>query len=163
MSPLILRAMVVCAVLLFWHSGAWAQRIESVRGLDGGVAPTFNLVGPGTLYLDSQGTQGYLYNRDTFQTYTFRTPGGQAWNGAVMTLGPNLTIGLIQGANQGGSGVVLPGPPRQTPPLPLIQSTIQSVILLQTPSFPQTPPPVPINQSQSLQTFPAFPDLDQIP
>lgn len=161
MFPLIFRVMVVCAVMLLWNSGAWAQRIESVRGFDGGVAPTFNLTGPGTLYLDSQGTQGYLYNSGTFQTYTFRTPGGQAWNGALMTLGPNLTIGLIQGANQGGSGVVLPGPPRQTPPLPLIQSTIQSVILLQTPAFPQPLAPVPTNQS--LQTFPALPDLDQIP
>lgn len=161
MFPLIHRAMVVCTVMLLWNSGAWAQRIESVRGFDGGVAPMFNLTGPGTLYLDSQGTQGYLYNRDTFQTYTFRTPGGQAWNGAVMTLGPNLTIGLIQGANQAGSGVVLPGPPRQTPPLPVIQSTIQSVTILQTPFFPQTPSPVSTNQF--LQTFPAFPDLDQIP
>jgi hypothetical protein len=41
-----------------------------------------------------------------------------------MTLGPQLSIGLIQGANQSGSPLVLPGPPRQTAPLPSIQSTI---------------------------------------
>lgn len=142
-------------------SQAWAQRIEGVRGFDGGVAPLFNITGLGSLYFDSQGTVGYLFNRDTFQSYTFRTPGGQAWSGALTTLGPNLTVGLIQGANQAGSGIVFPSPPRMTPPLPLIQSTIQSVILLQTPAFPQPLAPVPTNQS--LQTFPAFPDLDQIP
>jgi hypothetical protein len=42
----------------------------------------------------------------------------------VMTLGPRLSIGLIQGANQVGSPVVLPAPPRQPPPLEDIQSTL---------------------------------------
>ena len=41
-----------------------------------------------------------------------------------MTLGPQLSIGLIQGANQVGSPVVLPPPPRQTPPLIDMQSTL---------------------------------------
>lgn len=100
--------------------------ISSVRSFDGGVAPLFTLPGPGRLYLDSQGTQGYLYNPgNNFQSYSFRNPTtGQAWNGAVSTLGPHLSIGLIQGANQVGSPLVLPGPPRQTSPLPSIQSTI---------------------------------------
>jgi hypothetical protein len=162
-TPAIMIKTSVLAALLIASLGSetWAQRIEGVRGFDGGVAPFFNLIGPGSLYIDSQGTVGYLYNRDTFQSYTFRTPGGQAWSGALTTLGPNLTVGLIQGANQAGPGIVFPSPARQTPPLPLIQSTIQSVILLQTPGFPQTPAPVPTNQS--LQTFPALPDLDQIP
>jgi hypothetical protein len=107
-------------------SQIWGQSISSVRSFDGGVAPLFKLPGLGSLYLDNQGTQGYLYNPgNNFQSYSFRNPTtGQAWSGAVSTLGPQLTIGLIQGANQVGSPIVLPGPPRQTAPLPSIQSTI---------------------------------------
>lgn len=107
-------------------SAASAQNVSSVRSFDGGVAPLFNLVGPGSLYLDNQGTQGHLYTPgQNFQSYNFRNPTtGQAWSGAVMTLGPQLSIGLIQGANQVGSPVVLPGPPRQTSPLPPIESTL---------------------------------------
>ncbi len=37
---------------------AAAQSISGVRGLGGGVAPLFGLVGPGNLYVDSQGTAG---------------------------------------------------------------------------------------------------------
>lgn len=112
-------------LLLPFEPLAWAQSVSSVRGFDGGVAPLFNLTGPGNLYIDGQGTQGYLYTPgQNFQSYSFRNPTGQAWSGAVMTLGPQLSIGLIQGANQVGSPIVLPGPPRQTPTLPTIQSTI---------------------------------------
>ena len=120
----------VLALLLFTLpsliSQAWGQSISSVRSFDGGVAPLFTLPGPGSLYIDNQGTQGFLYNPgNNFQSYSFRNPTtGQAWSGAVMTLGPQLSIGLIQGANQSGSPLVLPGPPRQTAPLPSIQSTI---------------------------------------
>jgi hypothetical protein len=105
---------------------ARAQTISSVRSFDGGVAPLFNLTGPASLYLDSQGTQGFLYNPgNNFQSFSFRNPTtGQAWSGAVTTLGPQLSIGLIQGANQIGSPIVLPGPPRSTPPLPPIESTL---------------------------------------
>ena len=108
------------------NSQSWGQSISSVRSFDGGVAPLFDLPGLGSLYLDNQGTQGFLYNPgNNFQSYSFRNPTtGQAWSGAVSTLGPQLSIGLIQGANQIGSPVVLPGPPRQTAPLPSIQSTI---------------------------------------
>lgn len=108
------------------NSQAWGQSISSVRSFDGGVAPLFNLTGPGNLYLDNQGTQGFLYNPgNNFQTFSFRNPTtGQAWSGAVGTLGPQLSIGLIQGANQIGSPLVLPGPPRQTAPVPSIQSNI---------------------------------------
>ncbi len=107
-------------------SAASAQSVSGVRSFDGGVAPLFGLVGPGNLYLDNQGTQGYLYTPgQNFQSYSFRNPTtGQAWSGAVMTLGPQLSIGLIQGANQIGPPVVLPGPPRQTSPLPPIESTL---------------------------------------
>jgi hypothetical protein len=123
-------ALAVLGMLLFalpsMTSQAWGQSISSVRSFDGGVAPLFKLPGLGSLYLDNQGTQGYLYNPgNNFQSYSFRNPTtGQAWSGAVSTLGPQLTIGLIQGANQVGSPIVLPGPPRQTAPLPSIQSTI---------------------------------------
>ena len=120
----------VLALLLFafpsQNSQVWGQSISSVRSFDGGVAPLFRLPGLGSLYLDNQGTQGFLYNPgNNFQSYSFRNPTtGQAWSGAVTTLGPQLSIGLIQGANQVGSPLVLPGPPRQTAPLPMIQSTI---------------------------------------
>jgi hypothetical protein len=105
---------------------AWGQSVSGVRSFDGGVAPLFSLVGPGNLYLDNQGTQGYLYTPgNNFESFNFRNPTtGQAWSGAVMTLGPQLSIGLIQGANQPGSPIVLPGPPRQTLPLPPIESGI---------------------------------------
>jgi hypothetical protein len=157
MRDLIVRSVLVGVIVLV-HSAVWAQGINSVRGFDGGVAPLINLPGPGRLYLDSQGTQGYLYSQGAMQTYSFQTPGGPAWNGAVMTLGPNLTVGLIQGANQGSGGVVLPRAPRQTLPLPLIQSTIQSIFILQTPPLPPISP-LPVPSNQSLQLL----DLDQIP
>ena len=120
----------VPALLLFafasLSSQAWGQSISSVRSFNGGVAPLFNLSGPGSLYIDIQGTQGFMYAPgNNFESYSFRNPTtGQAWSGALTTLGPQLSIGLIQGVNQNGSGLVLPGPPRQTAPLPLIQSTI---------------------------------------
>jgi len=123
-------ALSVLALLPFTlpslDSRVWGQSISSVRSFDGGVAPLFNLSGPGNLYLDNQGTQGFLYNPgNNFESYSFRNPTtGQAWSGALTTLGPQLSIGIIQGANQTGSPLVLPGPPRQTAPLPLIQSTI---------------------------------------
>ena len=123
-------ALSVLALLLFtllsWDSRVWGQSISSVRSFDGGVAPLFTLPGPGSLYIDNQGTQGFLYNPgNNFQSFSFRNPTtGQAWSGAVTTLGPQLSIGLIQGANQSGSPLVLPGPPRQTAPLPSIQSNI---------------------------------------
>ena len=123
-------ALTVLAFFLFalplLISQAWAQSISAVRSFDGGVAPLSTGPGPGSLYLDNQGTQGFLYNPgNNFQSFSFRNPTtGQAWSGAVNTLGPQLSIGLIQGANQTGSARILPGPPRQTAPLPAIQSTI---------------------------------------
>ncbi len=123
---LVMATAVATALCVADFEPAWAQTVSSVRSFDGGVAPLFNLTGPGNLYIDSQGTQGYLYTPgQNFESYSFRNPTtGQAWSGAVMTLGPQLSIGLIQGANQVGSPIVLPGPPRQTSPLPPIISTI---------------------------------------
>ena len=123
-------ALSVLALFLFalssLNSQAWGQTISSVRSFNGGVTPLFSQPGIGNLYIDNQGTQGFMYAPgNNFETYSFRNPTtGQSWSGAVTTLGPQLSIGLIQGANQSGSGLVLPGPPRQTAPLPLIQSTI---------------------------------------
>ena len=108
-------------------SQAWSQStISSVRSFDGGVTPLFRLPGLGSLYIDNQGTQGFLYNPgNNFESFSFRNPTtGQAWSGAATTFGPQLSIGLIQGANQVGSPLVLPGPPRQTAPLPAIESSI---------------------------------------
>jgi hypothetical protein len=128
--PVLLLALSILALLLSTtpslNSQAWGQTISSVRSFDGGVAPLFTLTGPGSLYLDNQGTQGFLYNPgNNFQSYSFRNPTtGQAWSGAVSTLGPQLSIGLIQGTNQAGVARILPGPPRQTAPLPAIQSTL---------------------------------------
>lgn len=123
---ILLAALVVVGAQIADPHEVAAQSVSGVRSFDGGVAPLFNLVGPGNLYLDNQGTQGYLYTPgQNFESYSFRNPTtGQAWSGAVMTLGPQLSIGLIQGANQVGSPVVLPGPPRQTPSLPSVQSTL---------------------------------------
>ena len=41
-----------------------------------------------------------------------------------MTLGPQLSVGLIQGANQIGSPMVFPPFPRLIAPLPPIKSSI---------------------------------------
>jgi hypothetical protein len=93
---------------------AEAQSVSGVRAFGGGVAPLFGLAGPGNLYIDSQGTQGYMYTFNNFESFNFRNPStGQAWSGGIMTLGPQLTVGLIQGANQSGSPVVLVPPPLQ--------------------------------------------------
>jgi hypothetical protein len=106
-------------------SSAWAQSILGVRAFGGGVAPLARMPG-GNLYIDNQGTQGFLYTPgQNFQSYSFRNPTtGQAWSGAVGTIGPQLSIGLIQGVNQSGAPLVLPGPPRQTSPLSEVQSTL---------------------------------------
>jgi hypothetical protein len=114
--------------VFFTGMGALAQSLSgasSGQSLAGGVAPQFKF-GGGTLYIDNQGTQGFLYTPgQNFESYSFRNPTtGQAWSGAIMTFGPQLSIGLIQGANQIGNATVLPGPPRQTAPLPPIESTL---------------------------------------
>lgn len=116
---------MLLAASLCLTSSAWAQSVSGTRSFAGGVSPLTRLPG-GSLYIDNQGTQGFLYTPgQKFETYSFRNPTtGQAWSGAVGTMGPQLSIGLIQGANQTGNPLVLPAPPRQTAPLPPIQSTI---------------------------------------
>ena len=123
---LIRIALVVAITLFTLVSLATAQSVSGVRAFGGGVAPLFGLVGPGNLYIDAEGTQGYVYNfGNNFESFSFRNPStGQAWSGAMMTLGPQLSIGLIQGANQVGTPLVLPPIPRDVSPVPPIQSTI---------------------------------------
>ena len=104
---------------------AWAQSVSGVRGFSGGTGALFSLTGPANLYVDHQGNQGYIYNfGNNFESFNFRLASGQANIGGMMTLGPQLTVGLIQGANQVGSSLVFPPVPRLTAPLPLIQSSI---------------------------------------
>ena len=72
-------ALSVLTLLLFtlpsWDSRVWGQSISSVRSFDGGVAPLFTLPGPGSLYIDNQGTQGFLYNPgNNFQSFSFLNP-----------------------------------------------------------------------------------------
>ena len=127
MLPAALSLLVLLlSVLPSLNPQAWGQSTSSVRSFDGGVAPLFKMPGISSLYVDNQGTQGFLYNPgNNFQSFSVRNPTtGQAWSGAVTTFGPQLSIGLIQGGNQTGSPTVLPGPPRQIAPLPSIQSTI---------------------------------------
>lgn len=123
------RVLILAAVLLLAaQEMSWAQTVSGVRAFGGGVGALFSLAGPGNLYVDNQGTQGYMYPSGTFESFNFRNPTtGQGWAGGIMTLGPQLTIGLIQGANQIGSPLVLPAPPRQLPPLPEIESTLLDI------------------------------------
>lgn len=114
---------LLTAVTFFVDVSAWAQSASGVRSFAGGVSPLLKLPG-GSLYIDNQGTQGLIYAPGpNVQTYNFRNPTtGQAWSGAIMTFGPQLSIGLIQGANQVGSPTILPPPPRQTDVSPPIES-----------------------------------------
>jgi hypothetical protein len=123
------RGRLLCLLgvaLLCVDGSAFAQTASSVRSFAGGVSPLFKLPG-GSLYIDNQGTQGFLYAPGpNVESFSFRNPTtGQAWSGAAMTFGPQLSIGLIQGANQVvGGATVLPPPPRQPSPLPPIESGI---------------------------------------
>ena len=102
--------------IVAWPILASAQSVSGVRAFGGGVGPLFGLVGPGNLYLDNQGTQGYMYTPGkNFESYSFGNPTtGQYWSGAVMTLGPQLSVSIIQGSNQTGTGLVLVPPPRRS-------------------------------------------------
>lgn len=120
---------LVMVVAVLAAAGASAQSVSGVRAFGGGVAPLFNLAGPGNLYLDNQGTMGFMYTPgNNFESFNFRNPStGQAWTGAIMTLGPQLSVGLIQGANQIGTPTLLVPPPRVPPSLPTIQSDLLEI------------------------------------
>ncbi|HKN86086.1 MAG TPA: hypothetical protein VJV04_04455 [Nitrospiraceae bacterium] len=115
MRMVIMRGAIWATVLMAgWPALGLAQTVSGARAFSGGVAPLFSVAGDSNLYLDNQGTQGYMYTPgNNFESYNFRNPTtGQFWTGAVMTLGPQLSVGIIQGANQSGSPVVLVPPPR---------------------------------------------------
>lgn len=117
--------LVVLAAFLACGGPVLGQSVSGVRGFSGGTGALFSLTGPGNLYVDHQGNQGYIYNfGNNFESYNFRLANGQANIGGMMTLGPQLSVGLIQGANQSGSPLVFPPAPRLTAPLPSIQSSI---------------------------------------
>ena len=119
------RLFIAVVVLLTCSEPAWAQSVSGVRGFSGGTGALFSLTGPGSLYVDSQGNQGYMYSSgNNFESFNFRMASGQANIGGMMTLGPQLSVGLIQGANQSGSPTVFPPVPRLVVPLPSIQSSI---------------------------------------
>ncbi len=131
------RVGLLTGILIALSSPAWGQAVSGVRGINGGVAALHNLTGPtGSLYIDAQGTQGYLYSAGTFQSYNFQASNVPVWSGSMMTLGPQLSVGLISGANQAAfnprtgtiqlfsSPTILPPPPRELPPLPPIGSSL---------------------------------------
>lgn len=132
--------LLIAAIVVALASPAWSQMVSGVRGVNGGVGALHNLTGPeGSLYLDGQGTTGFIYNAGTFESYKFNAPYGQEWSGSMMTLGPQLSVGLISGANQAAfnprtgtnqlvtSPTVIPPPPRQLPPLPAVESSLLDV------------------------------------
>ncbi|HJT21352.1 MAG TPA: hypothetical protein VJ746_12825, partial [Nitrospira sp.] len=122
------RIVILSAALLLFHSLVWGQ-VSGVRGINGGVGALFSLTGPtSSLYIDVQGTHGFLSNPagtgGAFESYIFRNPNtGQAWMGGMTTLGPQLNPGLIAGGVQssfsGTSGTfVLSSSPTVIPPPP---------------------------------------------
>lgn len=153
MMRLLRPAVLLSIVMVGVHALASAQSVSGVRAFGGGVGPLFGLVGPGNLYLDNQGTQGYLYTPgNNFESYNFRNPStGQFWTGAVMTLGPQLSIGIIQGSNQSGSPVVLVSPPRDVTTALVTPFSLRQVNPLAVPITPvlqfgdPTQPPLPVS------------------
>ncbi|HTL63048.1 MAG TPA: hypothetical protein VL261_15490 [Nitrospira sp.] len=135
------RIVILSAVMLLFTTPVWAQAVSGIRGVNGGVAALHNLTGStSSLYIDGQGTQGFLSNPagngGAFESYIFKTPNGPTWIGSMTTLGPQLNPGLIAGGVQSSfnastgtfqllsSPTVIPAPPRQLPPLPAIESSL---------------------------------------
>ena len=135
------RIVMLSVVILLFSAPAWGQSVSGIRGVNGGVAALFNLTGTtSSLYIDGQGTQGFLSNPagagGAFQSSIFKTPYGPTWIGSQTTLGPQLNPGLISGGVQSSfntstgtfqllsSPTIIPPPPRVLPPLPDIESTL---------------------------------------
>lgn len=135
------RIVVLSVAMLLFTTPVWGQSVSGIRGVNGGVAALNSL--PGTtssLYIDGQGTQGFLSNPagngGAFESYIFKTPHGPTWMGSMTTLGPQLNPGLVAGGIQSSfntntgtfqllsSPTVIPAPPRQLPPLPPIESSL---------------------------------------
>ena len=135
------RVVILSVVMLLFHAPVWGQAVSGIRGVDGGVAALYNLPGQtSSLYIDGQGTQGFLSNPagtgGAFQSYIFKTPNGPTWMNGITTLGPQLNPGLIAGGVQSSfssssgtfvlssSPIIIPAPPRVLPPLPEINSSL---------------------------------------
>jgi hypothetical protein len=135
------RVVILSVVMLLFHAPVWGQAVSGIRGINGGVGALHNLVGStSSLYVDGQGTQGFLSNPagagGAFESYIFKTPNGQAWMGSMTTLGPHLSPGLVAGGLQSSfssssgtfvlfsSPTVIPAPPPNLPPLPEIESSL---------------------------------------
>ncbi|HKT35943.1 MAG TPA: hypothetical protein VJR03_14040 [Nitrospira sp.] len=134
------RIVILTVVLLLSNTQVWGQ-VSGVRGVNGGVGALFNLSGTtSSLYVDGQGTQGFLSNPagagGAFESYVFKTPNGPTWIGSMTTLGPQLNPGLVAGGVQSSfnattgtfqllsSPTIIPAPPRPLPPLPDIGSSV---------------------------------------
>src|SRR5215831_4316236 len=135
------RVVMLSVVMLLFHAPAWGQAVSGIRGVNGGVAALHNLPGQtSSLYIDNQGTQGFLSNPagtgGAFQSYIFKTPNGPTWMNSITTLGPRLNPGLIAGGLQSSfssisgtfvlssSPTIIPPPPPVPPPLPDIESSL---------------------------------------
>ena len=135
------RFLSLSVVIVLFHAPVWGQAVSGIRGVNGGVGALNNLPGStSSLYIDGQGTQGFLSNPagagGAFQSYLFKTPNGPTWIGSMTTLGPQLNPGLVAGGNQSSfslssgtfilsaSPTVIPPPPRELPPLPEIGSPL---------------------------------------
>jgi len=135
------RVFFLSVVIVLFHGPVWGQAVSGVRGVNGGVGALNNLPGStSSLYIDGQGTQGFLSNPagagGAFQSYLFKSPNGLTWIGSMTTLGPQLNPGLVAGGNQSSfslssgtfilsaSPTVIPPPPRELPPLPEIGSPL---------------------------------------
>src|SRR5262244_2206695 len=140
-GQLMKRILSFSVVILLFHAPVWGQAVSGIRGVNGGVGALNNLPGStSSLYIDGQGTQGFLSNPagtgGAFQSYIFKTPNGPTWMNGITTLGPQLNPGLIAGGLQSSfsassgtfvlssSPTVIPPPPRVLPPLPDIESTL---------------------------------------
>jgi len=140
-GQLMKRILSLSVVILLFHAPVWGQAVSGIRGVNGGVGALNNLPGStSSLYIDGQGTQGFLSNPagtgGAFESYLFKSPNGSTWIGGITTLGPQLNPGLVAGGNQSSfslssgtfvlssSPTVIPPPPRDLPPLPEIGSPL---------------------------------------
>ncbi len=135
------QLLILSVVILLFHAPVWGQAVSGIRGVNGGVGALHNLTGSTSqLYVDGQGTQGFLSDPagagGAFESYIFKTPNGPTWIGSMTTLGPQLNPGLVSGGVQGSfslssgtfvlfaSPTIIPAPPRNLPPLPEIGSSL---------------------------------------
>src|SRR5262249_42161841 len=135
------RVFFLSAVIVLFHAPVWGQAVSGVRGVNGGGGALNNLPrSPSRLYIDGQGTQGFLSKPagagGAFQSYLFKTPNGATWIGSVTPLGPHIKPGFGSGENPSLLSLssatfilsppppLTPPPPPELPPLPQIGSPL---------------------------------------